>query len=454
MSIFREYDIRGIYGKDLTDTLAEEIGKSYGTIVRRAGGKQISLGYDVRLSTPAIKAAFLSGLRSTGITAIDIGECPTPVLYFSLHNLSVDGGVMITASHNPGEFNGFKLCLGKGSLFGEKIQQLKKMINEKDYETAETPGEVILEEDFLSSYSDYFVKQFGQFEKMKVVLDCGNGAAALNAPQIFERLGCEVIPLFCEADGSFPNHHPDPTVPENLEDLIVAVKENRADVGIAFDGDGDRIGVIDEKGSIIWGDRLTLFFACSILKENPGATIISEVKASQILYDEIARLGGKGIMWKTGHSLIKAKMKESGALLAGEMSGHIFFADRYFGYDDASYAACRLIEILIKEKKPLSAHFDKLPKSYTTPEIRVDCPDDLKFEIADQCRDFFAKHFKVIDIDGVRIKLQDGWGLVRASNTQPALVLRFEASTPERLAKNQEGIQKYLNTLLADLPKH
>jgi len=448
MSIFREYDIRGIYGKDLTEDIAEDIGKAFGTMMRRSGGKLISLGYDVRLSTPALKSALLSGLLSCGLDVVDIGECPTPVLYFSLFKLQVDGGVMITASHNPGEFNGFKLCIGKTTIFGDDIQKIKTMIDQKDFDLSEEQGRLTDEDHFLDVYSDYFFEQFGVFEKKKVVIDCGNGAAALNAPEIFERLGCEVIPLFCEADGTFPNHHPDPTVEKNLIDLISAVKREKADLGIAFDGDGDRIGAVDENGAIIWGDRLTLLFATDILKDHPGATIISEVKASQILYDEVARLGGRGIMWKTGHSLIKAKMKESGALLAGEMSGHIFFADRYFGYDDATYAACRLIEILIKGKKPLSEHFINLPKSCTTPEIRIDCPDDIKFEIAEKCRDFFSQHFKVIDIDGVRILLEDGWGLIRASNTQAALVLRFEASTPVRLAKNREGIEKYLNKLL------
>ncbi len=451
MSIFREYDIRGIYGKDLTDEIGKGVGKALGTLIRRAGGQQIALGYDVRLSSPPLKAALLSGLLSTGVSAVDIGECPTPVLYFALYELEVDGGVMITASHNPGEFNGFKLCTGKHTLFGQEIQQIKTMIEMKDFETGDTPGEVRVEADFLSTYSDFFVKQFGVFEKKKVVIDCGNGAAALIAPRIFEALGCEVIPLFCEADGSFPNHHPDPTVPKNLEDLIRTVKSESADVGIAFDGDADRIGAVDEKGTIIWGDRLTLLFATDILKTNPGATIISEVKASQIFYDEVARLGGKGIMWKTGHSLIKSKMKESGALLAGEMSGHIFFADRYFGFDDAIYAGCRLVEILVRDKKPLSEHFKNLPESCVTPEIRIACPDDKKFEIAEQCRVFFSKYFKIIDIDGVRMKLQDGWALIRASNTQPALVLRFEASTPARLQKNREGIEKYLKTLLDKL---
>lgn len=451
MSIFREYDIRGIYGKDLTEEIAKGIGFAFGTMIRRAGGKQITLGYDVRLSTPALKASLLSGLVSCGIDVIDIGQCPTPVLYFSLFQLKVDGGVMITASHNPGEFNGFKLCQGQSTLFGDDIQKIRTMIDQSDFDLSDEKGLLSSEDHFLEVYSDYFVEQFGVFEKKKVVIDCGNGAAALNAPQIFERLGCEVIPLFCDADGSFPNHHPDPTVEENLVDLIAAVKREKADVGIAFDGDGDRIGAVDENGTIIWGDRLTLLFATAILKNNPGATIISEVKASHVLYDEVARLGGDGIMWKTGHSLIKSKMKESGALLAGEMSGHIFFADRYFGYDDATYAGCRLLEILIKGEKPLSQHFVNLPNSFTTPEIRIDCPDDKKFEIAEQCKTFFSKYFKVIDIDGVRILLDDGWGLIRASNTQAALVLRFEASTPVRLAKNREGIEKYLNSLLAKI---
>ncbi len=358
---------------------------------------------------------------------------------------------MITASHNPGEFNGFKLCLGRHTLFGNKIQEIKTMIGQNIFEVSENKGSITVEQGFLSVYSDYFLKQFDQFRGKRVVIDCGNGAAALNAPDIFRRLGCEVIPLFCEADGSFPNHHPDPTVAENLTDLINAVQDESADAGIAFDGDGDRLGVVDEKGTIIWGDRLTLLFASNILKKNPGATIISEVKASQVLYDEVARLGGKGIMWKTGHSLIKAKMKESAALLAGEMSGHLFFADRYYGYDDAIYAGCRLLEILVNENKPLSSHFENLPETCVTPEIRVDCPDDVKFNLANTCRDFFSKQYKTIDIDGVRILFRDGWGLIRASNTQAALVLRFEASTEEQLAKNQHTVRKYLDSLLSEI---
>lgn len=446
MSIFREYDIRGVYGTVLTEKVAEEIGKAFGTLIRRSGGKKISLGYDIRLSSPSLRESLLAGLLSTGIDVVDIGACPTPVLYFSLFNLQVDGGVMITASHNPAEFNGFKLCRGKGTLFGAEIQLVRTMAESGDFDQGK--GELTFERDFLSVYLGYFVKHFGSLRSKKVVIDCGNAAATLIAPQIFQQLGCELIPLYCEPDGRFPNHHPDPTVPENIADLIATVRKERADVGIAFDGDGDRLGAVDETGEIIWGDRLTLLFATDILKRSPGATIISEVKASQVLYDEIARLGGNGIMWKTGHSLIKSKMKETGALLAGEMSGHLFFADRYFGYDDAIYAGCRLVEILITNPKPLSSHFVHLSKTYVTPEIRVDCPDDRKFKVVEQCRAHFSKEFRTIDIDGIRILYDDGWGLIRASNTQPALVLRFEASSQARVAEMQEYVNGFLAKLI------
>ncbi len=449
MTLFREYDIRGIYGKELTDDLAREIGSAFGSIIRRSGGKRISLGYDVRLSAPALRAALLSGLLKTGVDVIDIGACPTPVLYFSLFQRKVDGGIMITASHNPGDYNGFKLSLGKRTLYGDAIQNIQKMIAEKDFDKDEKTGTVTIEDNFLSTYLDYFVNHFGSFHKRKVVIDCGNGAAGLIAPKVFEKLGCEVIPLFCEPDGRFPNHHPDPTVADNLSDLIDTVRKEGAEVGIAFDGDGDRIGAVDEKGTIIWGDRLTLLFATDVLKKHPGATIISEVKASQIFYDEVARLGGNAIMWKTGHSLIKAKMKECGALLAGEMSGHLFFSDRYFGFDDAIYAGCRLVEMIDKGRKPLSAYFENFPKASSTPEIRVECPDDKKFEIVEKCRSYFSDKHETIDIDGVRILFDDGWALIRASNTQPALVLRFEASTPERLTAHQDYVNRILTEITA-----
>jgi phosphomannomutase/phosphoglucomutase len=361
---------------------------------------------------------------------------------------------MITASHNPAHYNGFKICQGRHSLFGEDIQKIGDAISRNDFEKG--AGSLTVLDNFLSSYTDYFTHQFGSLVPKngvppKVVMDCGNGAAALIAPAIFKKLGVDLIPLYCEPDGRFPNHHPDPTVAENLADLISEVKKHKADLGIAFDGDGDRLGAVDESGEIIWGDRLTLLFATELLKEHPRAVIISEVKASQVLYDEITRLGGQAIMWKAGHSLIKSKMKETGALLAGEMSGHIFFADRFFGFDDAIYAACRLVEIVVKstdsEKqmtRPLSSYFACFPKTFSTPELRVDCPDEKKFEVVSQCREALQRKFQTIDIDGVRFLFEGGWGLVRASNTQPALVLRFEANSQKLLENMEQEIRALL----------
>ena len=448
MSIFREYDIRGVYGAALTDNLAEDIGRAFGTLIRRGGGKSVSMGHDVRLSTPSLRKSLLTGMLSTGIDVADIGSCPTPALYFSLFNLSVDGGVMITASHNPAEYNGFKLCVGKRTIFGEEIQGVKLSIDRQDFDRG--LGSLTVLEDFLATYLHYFTRHFKPFifrndaRPLRVVMDCGNGAAGINAPEIFRKLGAELIPIYCDPDGRFPNHHPDPTVAENLADLIVEVKKHKADLGIAFDGDGDRLGAVDEHGEIIWGDRLTLLFASEILKENPGAVIVSEVKASQVLYDEVARLGGTAIMWKAGHSIIKDKMRETGALLAGEMSGHLFFADRYFGYDDATYAACRLAEILVQGDGTLSSYFAGFPRTFATPELRVDCPDDKKFEVVSQCRELLRREHKTIDVDGVRFLFDGGWGLVRASNTQPALVLRFEANQSSLLKEMEEKVRRLL----------
>jgi phosphomannomutase/phosphoglucomutase len=442
MSIFREYDIRGVYGTDLTEEIAQGLGCAFGTEMLESGGKIISLGYDIRLSSPSLRSALLSGLLSTGINVVDIGECPTPVLYFSLFQLKVDGGVMITASHNPAEYNGFKLCKGRTTIYGDDIQRLKERIEQKGFRQGK--GEVTYEKDFLSVYSNYFMGHFESFRQKKVVMDCGNAAAALIAPDIFKKLDCDLIPLYCTPDGRFPNHHPDPTVPANLTDLIATVRKEGADLGIAFDGDADRLGAVDEHGEIIWGDKLTLLFATEILKQKPGATIISEVKASQVLYDEVTRQGGNAIMWKAGHSLIKAKMKETGAALAGEMSGHLFFADRFFGFDDAIYAGCRLVEILAESGRPLSSYFEGLTKTYSTPEIRVDCADDKKFDVVRRCQEELRREFKIIDVDGVRFLYEGGWGLIRASNTQPSLVLRFEADRQDRLDAMQEKVRLIL----------
>ncbi len=432
--IFREYDVRGIVGKDLNPETAELFGKGYGTYVRRNGKRKISVGRDVRVSSDELFNALVSGIVSTGIDIIDIGICPTPLLYFSLFNLDVDGGIMITGSHNPPEFNGFKICLGRDTIYGEEIQRLMILIESGVFEKGE--GKVS-RHDITSDYKKYINKRFSNGDvgrrRLKVVVDSGNGTAGLIAPGLFKGFGHEVIELFSEPDGRFPNHHPDPTITTNLDSLIDKVRKERADVGIAFDGDADRIGVVDETGEIIWGDKLMIIFSQDILSRSPGATIISEVKASSLLYKEIVRLGGRPIMWKTGHSLIKAKIKETGALLAGEMSGHIFFADDYFGYDDAIYAACRLIEIMTKRKEKVSSMLSHLPRTCFTPEIRIDCREETKFSVVENLKKRLKNRFKVIDIDGVRIEFEDGWGLVRASNTQPVIVMRFEANSQKRL---------------------
>ncbi len=432
--IFREYDIRGIVGKDLNPDVAELIGKGYGTYVRRNGKKKVSVGRDVRVSSDELFNALVSGIVSTGIDIIDIGICPTPLVYFSLFNLDVDGGIMITGSHNPPEFNGFKICLGRDTIYGEEIQRLRMLIESGVFEKGE--GKVI-KHDIISDYKKYINKRFSDTNagkrRLKVAVDSGNGTAGLIAPGLIKGFGHDVIELFSEPDGRFPNHHPDPTITANLESLIDKVRKERADVGIAFDGDADRIGVVDEEGDVIWGDKLMIIFAQDILSRKRGATIISEVKASSLFYKEVERLGGRPIMWKTGHSLIKAKIKETGALLAGEMSGHIFFADDYFGYDDAIYAACRLIEIMERRREKVSTMLSHLPRTCSTPEIRVECMEEAKFSLVESLKRRLENRFKIIDVDGVRIEFEDGWGLVRASNTQPVIVMRFEANSLERL---------------------
>jgi len=461
--IFREYDIRGVVGQDLTPDLAEQIGKAFGTTLRRRNLRQIAVGRDGRESSPLLRQRLIDGVTAAGIGVTDIGVCPTPLLYFALFNLPVDGGAMITASHNPSEYNGFKLCVGRETLYGEEIQKLRRMIEAKDYETGLPAGQAgaapaLRSQEIIPSYLDYLRRQFGSVKGrgIKIVVDSGNAMGALVGPRALKNMGCEVIELYSELDSRFPNHHPDPTVTENLKDIIETVRSKRADLGIAYDGDADRIGAVDERGEILWGDQLLMIFARDVLRRRPGAMILSEVKASQVLYDDIRRHGGQALMWKAGHSLIKSKMKETGALLAGEMSGHIFFADRYFGYDDAVYAGCRLVEILAEDRKPLSQLLSDLPKTSSTPEIRLDCPDDRKFLIVQKLKERFEALRScplpgsipirdLITLDGVRVVFDDGWGLVRASNTQPALVLRFEARTP----KQAEAIQSFVERELS-----
>jgi len=446
MGLFREYDLRGIVGQELTESIAEQVGRAYCTYVKDGGVKTVSVGRDGRLSSPGLFKALVKGLLAGGLNVIDIGICPSPLVYFSLFNLPVDGGIMITGSHNAAEYNGFKICVGKEAIHGEAIQDLRRVMEAKKF----TSGQGRLtEHPIIPDYLAYIKKSFSgvNAKRLHVIIDCGNGAAGLVAQQALEILGCRVTGLYCDVDGRFPNHHPDPTVLENLDDLVKAVKQHKADVGIGYDGDADRIGTIDEQGQVLWGDRLMVVYARDILAAKPGSTIISEVKASQSLYDDIAKHGGRPIMWKTGHSLIKAKMKSEKAVLAGEMSGHMFFADRYFGYDDAIYASCRLVEILAKTGKPLSSLVADLPVTSVTPEIRVDTPDTIKFELVKRVQDRLAGYAKsrqpigpnkfvvreVVTIDGVRTIFDDGWGLIRASNTQPALVLRFEATSSDLL---------------------
>ncbi len=441
-TIFREYDIRGIAETELASPDVAQLGRALGTLLQRKSGPKINLGRDCRLSSPRLHDALLEGLVASGAEVTDIGTVPTPLLYFSAVHLKADGGVMITGSHNPSEFNGFKTVCGPGTLHGDDIQEVRRIIETRAFASGAGSHRSV---DVSNDYVDQITAQFKFDRRIKVVVDAGNGTAGPVMHRLLERLNCEATELFFEMDGHFPNHHPDPTVPANLAHLEAAVKEKRADLGIAFDGDSDRIGAIDEQGNVIYGDMLMLIYGREILSRKPGATFIGEVKCSQVMYDELKRLGGNPIMYKTGHSLIKAKMKQEHAELAGEMSGHMFFADRYFGYDDALYAACRLMEIVSKSGKPLSAQVEGLPKTVTTPEIRVDCPDELKFPIVAQVAEHFRKSHNVIDVDGVRVLFDQGWGLLRASNTQPVLVMRFEAANPQLLGQYQSEVESVLN---------
>jgi phosphomannomutase/phosphoglucomutase len=402
------------------------------------GRKELVVGRDGRLSSETFEKALIEGLVSTGCHVVDIRLCPTPAYYFSIFHLDKDGGMMVTGSHNPPEFNGFKVSVGKSTIFGEEIQNLRRLVEKGEFVTSK--GE-LSEEEILWPYQDYIKKNIHIEKKMRVVIDAGNGTAGIVAGALLRDLGCEVDELYCEVDGRFPNHFPDPTIPGNLKDLINRVQKVRADVGIGYDGDADRIGVVDNHGTIIWGDQLMILFSREILKYKKGASFVAEVKCSQNLFNDIEKHGGKAIMWRTGHSLIKEKMREEKAALGGEMSGHIFFADRYFGYDDAIYASCRLIELLSKTDQKLSQLLGDLPKTFITPEIRVDCPDEIKFKVVEKVKEALRKNYPVIDVDGVRVKFEDGWGLARASNTQPALVLRFEAITDKRLGEIKELVE-------------
>ncbi len=447
--IFREYDIRGIVDKDLSLEFVEYLGRGIGTFFREHGKKRVALGRDARLSSPAYAEAVTRGLLSTGCSVVDIGLVPTPLLYFAVYYKKNEAAVMITGSHNPPEYNGFKMMVGEETLYGETIQQVYRILREGKIIT-DKPG-TRSSYDIIPEYKSYVLKDVRLRRKLKVVLDAGNGTAGFVAVPIFRKLGCDVIELYCEPDGRFPNHHPDPTLPEAMEDLVKKVKETGADFGVGYDGDGDRIGVVDDSGRLLWGDMLMIVFSRDILPANPGAAVISEVKASKLLYAEIKRLGGRPIMWKTGHSLIKQKIKEEKALLAGEMSGHIFFADRFFGFDDAIYASARLAEILARSEKKLSEMLADLPQAFSTPEIRVYASDEVKFKIVEEVKKELAKKYPVNDIDGVRVSYPKGWALVRASNTQAALVLRYEADTPEDLEAIKQEVRKTLERAIQGL---
>ncbi len=434
--IFREYDIRGIAEQDLTDEKVNLLGLGFGTYYRRHKADSVVIGHDVRLSSPRISEALQKGLTGTGCNIIDIGTVPTPVLYFSMYNLNCENAIMITASHNPGEFNGFKVCARKSSLFGEDIQELRKLAEKGEFSKGDGK---IDRKDIVPDYIEYITGNINIKKRSRVVFDTGNGTCGPMMDEIMKKLGIEHEILFKEPDGSFPNHLPDPTVEKYIEKLIEAVKIGGYDAGIGIDGDGDRIGVIDEHGNIIWGDVLLAIYAEQVLKRSPGAKIIFEVKCSKGLVERIAQLGGAPIMYRTGHSLIKAKMKQERSPLAGEMSGHIFFADRYFGYDDAIYASLRLLEILGSDDRiKLSELAARVLRYYSTPEIRIDVPDEKKFGIVRELTKAFKENYQVLDIDGARVDFGDGWGLVRASNTQPVLVLRFEAKTANRLNEIKE----------------
>lgn len=447
--IFREYDIRGIAGKDLTEEVVELVGKALCVYLR--GKKKhncIAVGRDGRLTSKAFSRALIDGLTSCGMNVIDIGEVPTGVTYFSLFTLKVDGAIQITGSHNPKEYNGLKIAVGNSTIHGKEIQKLRVIIEKGVFPKATKPV-TITRLNLVPKYTKRITGDIKIRRRLKVVVDAGNGVGGPVGVPLYEQLGCEVIPLYCDVDGNFPNHHPDPTLPESLKDLVKAVKKHKADLGIAFDGDADRIGAVDNAGNFIAGDRLLILFARSVLKSVPGTAVIGEVKCSRSLYEDIAKHGGKPVMWKAGHSLIKEAMYKYKAELAGEMSGHIFFKHRWYGFDDAVYAGARLLEILASGKKTLEQHLADVPVTFATDEIRIETTESRKFAIVAEAKRYFKDELglDVNTIDGARIEFADGWGLVRASNTSPMLVMRCEAATKKRL----EEIRKLVGNKIAEL---
>jgi phosphomannomutase/phosphoglucomutase len=452
LNIFRAYDIRGKYPQEINEKVAFFLARAFLKFLKKRGGKRliIGLGRDGRTSSLPLFKNFLKGLLSEDVLVFDFGLCTSPMLYWAANFYSLDGAVQITASHLGKEYNGFKICNGYDTIAGDEIQKIRKIMEEGNFVSGRGTCQ---EYDILTPYKDFVVNNIKMGpKKLRIAIDAGNATGGPVALPILQRLGCEVHPLYCEMDGTFPNHEPDPTVMENLKDIIELVKRENLDVGIAYDGDCDRLGVVDHNGNVIFGDRLMLIFAREILSRKKGAVFVAEVKCSKVLFDEIEKLGGKAIMWKTGHSLIKAKMKEVGADLAGEMSGHMFFKDRYFGFDDGIYASCRLVEILSNTGKTIPELLEGLPEVYSTPEIRVPCPDEIKFAVVEKAREILRdKGYKVIDVDGARVVFQDGWGLVRASNTQPVLVVRYEAETPGRLEEIRNIVEEAIEKAKSEL---
>lgn len=459
-NIFREYDIRGIAGKDITGETAFLIGKAFSSLLKESNpeARHVSVGRDVRLSSKDLANSVIDGIISSGIDVYDIGICPTPLQYFSIFHLNLDGGIMVTGSHNPPEYNGFKISIGRETIYGKAIQTLKEMILKHEFINSDKKGR-IGKYNIVDAYKNYMLNEFSYlndtgFKRLKIVVDAGNGTAGFLVPDILAGIGCDVIPLYCEADGNFPNHHPDPTVVDNIQDLIAETKKAEADMGVGYDGDGDRIGVVDKNGKIIWGDQLMIVLSRQLLKNNKGAKIIGDVKCSQKMFDDIRLHGGVPLMWKTGHSLVKQKMREEGAILAGEFSGHIFIADKYFGYDDAIYTTLRLVEIMKNTGKDVEELLSDMPTMSHTPEIRINCPDDSKEKVVGRVVSRFIEykekgicHYRIKDlstIDGIRVVFEHGWGLIRSSNTQPVVVMRIEAETEEILNKYRAFLEHEL----------
>ena len=447
--IFREYDIRGLVDGELTPDVAEGVGRAY---VARARGRlgrspTVAVGRDNRPSSRGLARGLIRGLTVAGAAVVDIGTVPTPALYWAEHTLSTDGGIQVTGSHNPPEWNGIKMTFQRASIYGSAIQDLRHRIEsgESGAGPAREGGRERVE--VLGRYLDDLAGRFDPAGRLKVVLDCGNGTGSLVGVALLEQIGAEVVGLYCESDGTFPNHHPDPTVDEYLVDLIQAVRREGADIGIGFDGDADRIGAVDETGRVVRGDMLLLLLGLDVLhRHGPGQRLVFDVKCSQVLPDEFTKAGGEPIMWKTGHSLIKEKMRETGAPIAGELSGHIFFADDYLGFDDALYSACRLVDLIARSESSLSEMVARFPAHVSTPELRIEVSEESKFGLVEAAQDHFRKNRKVIDVDGARILFDDGWGLLRASNTQPAIVARYEARTQDGLRSISKEVESWLRT--------